>query len=387
LSTVCAGATLTGATLTGATLTGADVTETILVPSDQNVLATSSAGAVVTWPARSVPGATLGTCTPPSGSTFSSSFGPTFVECQVTDDFGNVATGGFFVRVGTTTSVSSSLDPSVVGQPVTYTATVSPDPGGGTVAFTDNGSSITGCTAVPLSAGTATCSTTPGTVAFTEHDIVATYSGTDNGLNSSVSSTLFQAVRGIPTSISLTSSPNPPVVGQPVTYTATVSPDGGGTVYFTDNGADIPGCTAAPVSGGTATCTIIPSTIGEHRIDALYEPSKNFDGSDFTLVVEVMPQNCKKLAGCNMSGLDLSNADLLGANLQGANLLEANLTGTDLRGANLQGANLMGANLTGTDLVGAVLKGANLNNVKWVNTACPDGTYSQNDGGNCVGRL
>jgi Big-like domain-containing protein len=73
--------------------------------------------------------------------------------------------GGGPPHYTTTTTVSSSADPSIVGQPVTYTATVSPAPPGGTVQFWDNGFTgtlITGCTAVPVSAdGTATCTATP----------------------------------------------------------------------------------------------------------------------------------------------------------------------------------------------------------------------------------
>jgi uncharacterized protein YjbI with pentapeptide repeats len=89
---------LTGATLTGATLTGANFSGTLLVPSDQTVSATGSAGAVVTWPTPPpLPGATPGTCTPSSGSTFP--VGTTTVTCQVLDGQSNVATGTFTVTV------------------------------------------------------------------------------------------------------------------------------------------------------------------------------------------------------------------------------------------------------------------------------------------------
>jgi hypothetical protein len=77
---------------------------------------------------------------------------------------------------GTTTTVSSSANPSIVGQPVTYTAAITRDitingpgptaPGGGTVNFYDNNTPITGCTAVSVQPGavssTATCQATPG---------------------------------------------------------------------------------------------------------------------------------------------------------------------------------------------------------------------------------
>ncbi len=87
--------------LTGATLTGANLTATLLVPSDQSLTATSAAGAVATWATPSgIPGATPGTCTPASGSTF-----PLFsstVTCQVIDAANDVATGTFQVNVAPT---------------------------------------------------------------------------------------------------------------------------------------------------------------------------------------------------------------------------------------------------------------------------------------------
>src|SRR5207237_301832 len=45
----------------------------------------------------------------------------------------------------TTTALTSSPNPSVVGQAVTYTATVSPVPSGGTVAFKEGATTISGC--------------------------------------------------------------------------------------------------------------------------------------------------------------------------------------------------------------------------------------------------
>jgi uncharacterized protein YjbI with pentapeptide repeats len=91
-----------------ATLTGANFTGTTVVPSNQSVTATSQAGAVATWSMPpAIPGTTPGACTPPSGSTF-----PLFsstVTCQVTDDFGGVATGTFQVNVTPTTQYFTRL--------------------------------------------------------------------------------------------------------------------------------------------------------------------------------------------------------------------------------------------------------------------------------------
>ena len=90
------------ADFTDATLTGANFTNTVLVPSNQSVTATSQAGAVATWSTpAAIPGATPGSCTPASGSTF-----PLFsstVTCQVVDANNDVATGTFQVNVAPTT--------------------------------------------------------------------------------------------------------------------------------------------------------------------------------------------------------------------------------------------------------------------------------------------
>jgi hypothetical protein len=93
------------------------------------------------------------------------------------------------VAATTATTMASSSNPSSVGQNVTYTATVSPTPDGGTVAFTDNGSPLTGCGAVTVntSTGTAPCTTSYNAVG--SHSIVASYSGDSNYAASSGSLT------------------------------------------------------------------------------------------------------------------------------------------------------------------------------------------------------
>jgi Bacterial Ig-like domain (group 3)/IPT/TIG domain len=77
----------------------------------------------------------------------------------------------------TTTALASSANPSIVGAAVTFTATVSPVPNGGTISFTDNASPVAGCQSLPVntSTGQATCTVTYGSVG--SHSIVATYSG------------------------------------------------------------------------------------------------------------------------------------------------------------------------------------------------------------------
>ena len=106
--------------------------------------------------------------------------------------------GNAFVRdltasIATSTMLSSAHDPSTVGGPVTYHATVSPAPVGGAVKFSDAGITIAGCghRSVNASTGRATCHVTYG--APGSHLITAAYSG-DADFGGSTSSVLTQEV-------------------------------------------------------------------------------------------------------------------------------------------------------------------------------------------------
>jgi uncharacterized repeat protein (TIGR03803 family) len=97
-----------------------------------------------------------------------------------------------------TTTVTSSPNPSTFGDVVTITATVGPlgpPAPTGSVSFTSNGVTISGCTAVPLTSQlTAVCTTS--TLAVGTDAIVATYSGDANYSGSS--GTLSQLVNPTP---------------------------------------------------------------------------------------------------------------------------------------------------------------------------------------------
>lgn len=81
--------------------------------------------------------------------------------------------------LGTVTSLGTSLNPSVYSQPVTFTAYLTQDDGGGSVIFSSNGSVIPGCSNQPLSltnnAYQATCTTSSINVGT--DNIMAQYSG------------------------------------------------------------------------------------------------------------------------------------------------------------------------------------------------------------------
>jgi hypothetical protein len=189
----------------------------------------------------------------------------------------------------TTTTLSSSANPSVPGQPVTFTATVSPASGTGTptgtVTFSDRGSQIG--TATLNSGGTATI--VPATpLALGSHAITASYGGDQNFAASTGS--LTQTVSPAATTPAVTSSANPSAPGQAVTYTAAVSPvPDGGTVTFSDGGIPMTGCVALPVdtSTGTATCQRGYKTTGTHPITAAYSGDTAYRASTGSLTQTV----------------------------------------------------------------------------------------------------
>ena len=159
---------------------------------------------------------------------------------------------------------------------VTYTATVTPVPDGGTVAFKDGGTPIIGCEtqAVNTTTGIATCETSFSTAGF--HTITASFSGsTDTVYKPSTSSATVATVQ-TETSTRLKVSTFLPVAGGSVTYTATVTPaPDGGTVAFKDAGTPISGCATQPVNTttGIATCETSYPTAGAHAITASFSGS------------------------------------------------------------------------------------------------------------------
>jgi probable HAF family extracellular repeat protein len=92
----------------------------------------------------------------------------------------------------TSTTLASSADPSIVGGQVTYTASVTPVADGGTIAFKDGATTITGCETQSIDAsGQATCQVTHTSVGT--RSITAEYAGNAN-YAASASSPLGQDV-------------------------------------------------------------------------------------------------------------------------------------------------------------------------------------------------
>ena len=192
-------------------------------------------------------------------------------------------------QASTTTTVTSSLNTSVFGQPVTFTATVTGSnfDNGGTVTFQDNGTSIgTGL----VSSGMATY-TTGATQLPAGTDIITAVYGSDTNFSGSTGTLAGgQTVNQASTTTTVTSSGSgTSVYGESVTFTATVTNSSSGssatptgTVTFQDNSISIGTCT---VSNGTATYTpsAVQLPVGTDTITAVYGNDTNFAGSTGTL--------------------------------------------------------------------------------------------------------
>jgi hypothetical protein len=181
----------------------------------------------------------------------------------------------------TVTTVSSSLNPSMPGQAVTFTAVVTASgfagTPSGTVTFTIDGQAYT---PVPLSvvgghdeAQFATSTLAPGS-----HTVTAAYSG-DASVASSTGSLQTQTVgaASLPASFTtLTSSLNPSALGKPVTFTADVtSPAFSGTptgtvTFFIDGHAQA--SVPLSVQNGKDEARFVTSTLtaGAHTVTAIY---------------------------------------------------------------------------------------------------------------------
>lgn len=196
-------------------------------------------------------------------------------------------------RAATTLALASSVNPTVTGQAVTFTATVAAiAPGAGTptgkVTFMD-GNVVLGTVAVGPG-GTATFTTS--FAAAGGHVITAAYAGDVNFIASSQALTeqVNAPTTQRATTTALVASVNPARVGHAVTFTATVSdPSGTGTptgtvTFFVGNQV------VARVSldaHGHASFTRVFSRTGRFTIRAVYSGDATFASSSRSLTEQV----------------------------------------------------------------------------------------------------
>ncbi len=260
------------------------------------------------------PGCTI---TPPSAGTKNL----TVTYSGDTNFTGSTGTGSLTVGAAATgTALTSSLNPSMFGQTVVFTATVTPAAGApmptGKVNFGD-GTSLVFCGGVTLSAGKATCATSILSVG--SHSIQANYGGDANTTASST--TLSQTVNAAATTMSLVASPSTLLSGQSLLLTATVSTDivptstgraeagaaarpamvsaaaassptglvPSGTVTFLDGATTLGSSALGPL--GVATLNVSTLSVGTHTLTANFTGNGSFASATAAATVVVNPSS------------------------------------------------------------------------------------------------
>jgi hypothetical protein len=276
-STYGAPTTLT-ATVSPATSPGpGSPTGTVTFYNGASVLGTGTlAGAVATLPSVSLPGGSYNlTCTYGGSSTYAIS------NCNSVPVIVNAAP--------TALTLSSSNNPSQYLTSVTFslhlTVNGQPSPAGSVITLSLNGQTVSLMTDATGIATYTIVTLQPGSYAVT-----ARFTPTNNFLASS--SSLMEAINTAPTAVTLTASPNPGDVSQPVTMTATVTspstptPVGTGSVTFFD-GSTLLG-TSQLSAAGTATLAVSFSTVGVYNITAVFNGDSDFSTSTSAVLNETI---------------------------------------------------------------------------------------------------
>jgi uncharacterized repeat protein (TIGR03803 family) len=208
--------------------------------------------------------------------------------------YGTTSTGGpynagavFSVSMQplTTTELASSVSPSIYGQPVSWTATVTPTgsvPPTGNVNFTWAGNSIG--TAALNASGVATL--TRSNLNADSYPLTAVYKGDANNAPST-SAILNQVVTQTTSSATISASPNPSNPGQPVTFTAritspTATPTG--PVTFTAGNSVL---ATVELSGGKATFTTSALPAGSTTVTVTYPWNSDISASSASVIQTV----------------------------------------------------------------------------------------------------
>jgi hypothetical protein len=191
------------------------------------------------------------------------------------------------VNIATSTAaLAASANPSIAGKPLTLTATVTTNGGtaAGTVNFY-NGAALLGSGTLN---GTGVATFTSSTLPVGSYSITANYAGDANDTGSTSASLALSVIQAT-TGVKLVASSPSVQVTAPVTFTATVTGNGGvptGSVTFMD-GANTLG-SAAVNAGGVAAYTTSSLAVGTHTITAVYGGDANDAGSTSSAVTETV---------------------------------------------------------------------------------------------------
>ena len=254
---------------------------------------------------------------------------------------------------GAAMTIASSLNPTVYGQSVTFTATINGANGllkrrnnnrarpmtvtgavtwsdsNGPLTCTESGTSTT--TVASGNPGTATCTTT--TLAVNPSDtITGNYSGDAN--HDTTSATTTQTINASNGNVTVATSGSPSVYGQSVTFTATITGDNGmarrrngakpmdvtGSVTWSAN----TGCSVSTVSGypGVATCTTATLSVGAADIvTANYSGDSNHNSGSGSVSQEVDAADSTVTVASSLNPSNYGQSVTFTATINGANNL------------------------------------------------------------------
>jgi autotransporter-associated beta strand protein len=223
----------------------------------------------------------------------------------------------------TTTTIKSSANPSVFGQPViSATVTgVSPStakPTDGTVTFVVNGVSLPPVAITAANPGVATLPA--GSLPVGVDTVTAAYNGDASGSNSFLPSgptaPITQTVNKASSTTTISSSANPSTVGQTVTFTANVSgvspsvvKPTEGTVTFVVDGVSHQ-VALSSANPGVATYTQSFQTATTHTVSASYGGGASFTASGPANLTQTVSQG----ANSNATSLAASIATAVSVN-------------------------------------------------------------------------
>jgi hypothetical protein len=200
-------------------------------------------------------------------------------------DMGVYEVHGSLSNCGVAETLTSSLNPALAGQNVTFTAKLSASSGTptGSVQFLDGVTPLS--TLTVSSSGSASFTTNSLTIG--SHTIIANYQPT--GTFGASTASLVQVINGDSTSTALTCTPNSIDISNTAQFTATVTSALGtptGSVSFTDDGTQL---ATNPLVGGAASLAYTGSSAGSHTIVASFIPTGSFAASSATCTEAVNP--------------------------------------------------------------------------------------------------
>jgi hypothetical protein len=198
----------------------------------------------------------------------------------------------------TTTTLTAAPNPAPPGQSVTFTASVantSMAPGSptGSVTFSDGATLLATQPLTATSGSSAAATFATSTLSLGTHTITAAYTpATGFSASSAQVVEVIQIAARAPTTTTLTAAPNPALLGQSVTFTATSSGSSTtptGSITFYDGSTSL---STVPVdAAGHASFTTANLSVGSHNLTAAYTGDPVYSGSTSAVFVETIQTN------------------------------------------------------------------------------------------------